>query len=757
MKNQLWYHTPPAEWMEGLPIGNGRLAAMVWGDAACDRLSLNHEWLWRGVHRDRTCEPVAAHLPEVRSLLAAGRFFEATALANLHFGGLGGMSGMPHRVDPYHPACDHTFTFSGPQRFIGRSLDLDDAVARMERRIGDTAVKAECIAHPDTGTILCRWIAEGGCFGGTLAYGRAADPHATEAILYTPGFLAYDCAFAGGIAFRTRIDIRTDGRIEAGTDGLRITDATELLVSIDIGTSVKGIDAELAAHTLPDKPWHALLESHRNRFSELLGRLSLTLDVPENPLPTDERIRRMKAGESDPSLPLLYFHYGRYLLAASSLTGELPANLQGKWNDAIAPAWDCDYHFDINLQMNYWMTEAANMPECAEALIRYLERFVPHARQAAKDLYGCRGIWFPLTSDAWGRATPEAYGWGVWIGSAAWVAQHLWRHWEYNGNRAFLETRAYPFFREVARFYGDYLQEDAQGTLQLMPSQSPENRFEGTGSWPVSIGISSAMDVQLCYDALTYAIDAARLLGCDASDAALWQSLRDRLPPFGVGSDGRLLEWERERVEVEPGHRHLSHLYGLHPSTLFNPDERPVQHTAAIRSLESRLAQGGGHTGWSRAWVACFSARIGRGEAVWEHLTGLIKDFATVSLLDLHPPRIFQIDGNLGAVEAVLMGFVQHYAGKIHLLRAVPSAWPTGRLEGVKVPGGHMLTLIWENASLRAVAITLGFEPRAVLAGQADALTAFGLLPEGCRIVRQGSDLLVEGMEGAVLTLRSGN
>jgi len=460
MENRLWYRTLPKEWMEGLPIGNGRLAAMIWGDAATDRISLNHEWLWRGIHRERTCEPVARHLPLVRDELRRGRFFEATTLANHFFGGTGGISGLAHRVDSYQPAGELFFTLAdgdgtSPLRFEARSLDLDAAVAQTERHVGGIAVTSEFIAHPDVGTIMARWHAETGCFSGLLRYARVKDPDATEHCRIEPTHIRYDCSFNGGISFAVRVDIRTDGHAAVTPEGLLLSNAREILVSIDIGTSMKGIEEELAAHPMPHASWKDLLDSHRARFSALLGRLALSVDLPECPLPTDERIAHIRAGGSDPALPLLYFHFGRYLLASSSLCGELPANLQGKWNDSITPPWECDYHFDINLQMNYWMTEAANMPECAEALIQYVERFVPHARQAAADLYGCRGLWMPLTSDAWGRATPEAHGWAVWIGAAAWMAQHLWRHWEYGGDADFLQNRAYPFFRDVVRFYED--------------------------------------------------------------------------------------------------------------------------------------------------------------------------------------------------------------------------------------------------------------------------------------------------------------
>ena len=737
MENKLWYRTPPGEWMEGLPIGNGRLAAMIWGDESADTVSLNHEWLWRGTNRFRDTAPEATHLPEVRDCLKRGDFFRATSLANLYFGGLGGISGFENRVDAYQPAGDLRFALDGCTGFLGRELDIERAVARAERQTAGGPVESAFIAHPQYNLIVCRWSAPSGRFSGRLSYSRAWDDKATEDCRYLASGIEYCCAFDGGIRFKTAVALVTDGIAEAGEDGIAIRDACSVTAYVNIATSVKGVDEELAMHPVPDVPWQELLESHGRAFAGVLGRLALTVALPPNPLPTDERIASVRGGELDPTLPLLYFNYGRYLLASSSICGELPANLQGKWNDSIHPPWECDYHFDINLQMNYWMAEPAAMPECAEALLQFAERFVPHGRKAAADLYGCRGVWLPLQTDAWGRATPESCGWSVWVGAAAWVAQHFWRHYEYTGDRAFLKDRAYPFFREVCLFYEDYLAEDEAGVLQVMPSQSPENRFEGTGYWPVSIGISSAMDVQLAHDAFGYAIRAARELGVDGELAEKWQGLSDRLPPFKIGSDGRLLEWETERAEVEPGHRHLSHLYGLYPSDLFNPADTPALYDAAVKSLRFRLSQGGGHTGWSRAWVACLHARAGDGGEVWKHLYALLTDFATVSLLDLHPPRIFQIDGNLGAVEAILQSLVQVWGGKVHLLRALPRQWPEGSLTGVKIPGGHTLSLTWADGRLTSLDVLPGHGEQVVLAGMAGRLA----LPEGA--FEQGGDVVI--------------
>ena len=744
MKNTLWYEKQATEWIEGLPIGNGRLAAMVWGDECSDRLSLNHEWLWRGVHRNRDNEPSAKHLPEIRRSLHDGNFFKATSLANTFLGGLGGKSGIKGRVDAYQPAGDLTFKMKESQ-FNKRQLNIDDALVTVERTVNNENITSSFITHPLHNLIIGRWHSEEGQFSGEMNFVRTEDVNAIEQLFIEGNKITFICSFNGGISYKVEVTVKTDGSLSCNDKSLFVDNAKYVIAYINIATSESGMDDEIMRYPIPDTSWDDLLVSHKAEFSKIFGRLALDIDLPEINKPTDEIIHDLKKGLENPALMLLFFNYGRYLLMSSSICGELPANLQGKWNDSINPAWECDYHFNINIQMNYWMAEASNMPECVESLLKYVERFIPHARKAAKDLYGCRGIWLPLTADAWGRATPEAQGWDVWIGAAPWIAQHFWWHYEYSGDIEFLKNRAYTFFKEVASFYEDYLIEDENGSMQIMPSQSPENRFEGTGSWPVSIGVSSSSDVQLAYDALGYAIKSAKILGVDSELCDKWSEMQRKLPPLAIGLDGRLLEWEIEREEIEPGHRHIAHLYGLHPSNIINPIDAPKQYEAAIKSLDYRLAQGGGHTGWSRAWVACFFARIGNPDKVWEHLRGVIKEFTSITLLDLCPWRetyVFQIDGNLGAVAAILESIVQYWGGKVHLLRALPKAWENGKLSGVKVQGGHELIIEWKDSEIISLNIKLGYSKRLILADLADKLD----VPENIQIV--GNDIFIEGYIG---------
>ena len=722
---KLWYKAPAREWLEGLPIGTGRLAAMVLGTSRRERIALNHECLWKGGNRHRDNEVSRGALPEVRRLLLTGNYVDGTRAARDAFGGGGGGSGRPQRVDPYQPAGDLYLEFltRGPISDYHRELDLDTASATVRYLTGGRWFTRQYMAHLVEDLILVRITHDGLPFDCVAWLDRTHD--ADCELTFDTDAAGMDAAGTGeagteaarltmageirdGVDFRVQGDVWCRGGRRRVVDGRKLLceGVTEAVFAVDIGVSAFGRSAatectsrRLQAPAAWDDLFRAHVREHQRHYGSMQLEVALAAtDVAD--LPTDERIRRVRAGQPDPGLPLLYFHYGRYLLCASSANAALPANLQGKWNEDLQPPWDSDYHHDINLQMNYWLAEPAGMQRYVEALLQHIERFVPHARKAAMDLYGCRGVWYPIQTDAWGRSTPESHGWAVWIGAAPWLAQHLWWHYEYGGDEAFLRTRAHPFFKEVAAFYEDYLVEDGAGALQIVPSQSPENRFVGDGGPPVSICVSATMDVILARAAFDYAIRSAEILDLDRERRQRWRDLAARLPELQIGRHGQLQEWNEDFDEVEPAHRHVSHLIGLFPGDLLDPEQTPELWRAAELSLERRLAAGGGHTGWSRAWTACLFARLGRAEDAWQHLNHLITDFATDSLLDLHPPRIFQIDGNLGGAAAVIEMLLQSYRGELHLLPALPAAWPEGSVSGLRARGGVTVAMAWRGGEL---------------------------------------------------------
>lgn len=699
--HRLWYRKDTEKFIEGLPMGNGRLALMAVGSPGRLRLAVNHEWMWRGENRFRDIEDVSSELPRVREALLRGDFAEGTRLANDYFGGAGGCSGTKNRVDPYEPVGDLFISADvGEVSNYTRSLELETGLCTVEFdcRFGHMTERVFVSAADGCAVISVRTESPADL---RITLSRIEDERCVISYEEGESGVRMNGKFTDGIAFAAETAVCTDGVCRIDKDTAEVIGASDTLIFLQAGTDAKGTAPLEELVFPPEKEFDTLFRRHAEAFSALLGDASLEVDVPESDLPTDERIRLFREG-AEPSLPLLYFEYGRYLMISGS-SGELPLNLQGKWNEDLQPPWEADYHLDINLQMCYWFTETLGLDHAAGTLFDLIERYVPFARETAKKLYGCRGIYMGIQTDVWGRVTPEAYGWAVWIGAAPWLGQHLFRHWRCTRDRDFLRDRCYPYLKETAAFYEDYLVRHGE-QLWIMPSQSPENRFAGTGDFPVSIGVNSAMDIELANDTLNAAIECAEELDTDGELVEKWREMLRRLVKLSIDRSGRLNEWDCEREEVKPGHRHVSHLYGLYPSEQFLPGS--VLWNAAEKSLDTRMSCGGGHTGWSRSWTACLMARLGRSEEVWEHLCRLIGDFATDSLLDLHPPRIFQIDGNMGGTAAICEMLLQSRKEELRLLPALPKAWPKGSVRNFRAQDGLSVSFDWENGKLTACTLT---------------------------------------------------
>ncbi len=730
----LKFRKTPEQWIQGIPIGNGRLAAMYWGNDSRDILSMNHEHLWRGKYRGKEADCVADKLPLLRELLRKRDYFRATVYANTFFAGRGGDSGaQPARIDAYQPAGNLVFTYLQPNKSYECGLNMENALASVQR---EGQILGEFFCDSKDGCIMARWKS-GKKMDARISFERIEDPEAQCRVEYTMEGIEFTCRFICGIEYKVKVRLKTDADLTIQENGIMLKNASEVICSVNI---ILTEEDEREQKT----DFDSVREAHSEKFSSYMKRMRFELNIPEENRYTEERIRSVRAGLQDDKLQELYFHYGRYLMISSCICALLPPNLQGKWNSELLPPWDSDYHFDINLQMNEWMIESANLSEFAEELADFLLSFLESGRKAARNLYGCRGIWLPLASDVWAECTSESFGYSVWVGAAAWMAQPLWQHYIHTGDLSYLCKKAYPFFREVALFYVDFLEEDENGILQIMPSQSPENRFAGAGT-VATVGTcsSSAIDVQLAYDAFGYAIKSAHILGVDKQEAKNWEMMQSKLPPFAVGSDGRLLEWNEEFEEEQPGHKHLSHLYGLFPSNLFTPEKRRKEYEAAVKSFAYRMANNSGYTGWSRAWIANIYARIGDRDKFYEHLSSLLRDFATDSLLDIHPdpvrpgidPDIFQIDGNFGYVSAVMEALCSYYDDKAHILRALPRSWKEGRLSGLKLPGGHELDICWKNGRAERIEVTVGFSGSLTLVIEGKEITASGTCGEKIQIV----------------------
>lgn len=717
MENKLWYTGAANNWSEGLPIGNGRLAAMVLNYDSEDVLALNHEFLWTGFNRERKIYYTPDALEKVREMLEREEYEKANCYANDFLGRDGDKSKFLNRLDSFQPAGNLHIEFNDAH-LNKRILDIENGVAKSQRESGGGIVRSSVLAHCKLNNILCRWT---DVSDAKIFFEREKDERLLSNTEISEREIRYNAEFISGMSYSVNVRIYTDGEAVYTDRFIRVKKASYLVAVINIGTDVVGIEKELDLYKIPKHidfksadDWNELCGEHTDLFSSYMQRVCLKIDADEFVGPTDKRLAAFKNGSADENLFALYLNYGRYLLLSSSICGCLPANLQGKWNGDIEPAWHSDYHFDINIQMNYWLAENGNLGETTNAMFDYIDLFKESGEAAAKCVYGCRGILLPLSSDCWGISSQESYGWDIWIGAAAWIAQHYYKHYEYTGDKDFLKNRAYPYLKSVIEFYEDYLIRDENGVYQIIPSVSPENSFLKNKDINISLGISSAMDIQLAYDCFTYIIDSAKILGVDSEKIEYWRNIRDNLPEFKIGSDGRLLEWNKGFSEREPGHRHFSHLYGVFPSNLFTPEKNCKQYNAAKKSLDFRLSHFGGHTGWSRAWCACLYARFGKGSEFYKHMRYLIDNYSTPSLLDLHPPGIFQIDGNLGGAEAIIQALVQCKDGKIYLLPALPENWQNGEISGVKTIGGHTLSIEWKDGCISRINIEFGYENEVV-------------------------------------------